>query len=113
MSLQTHISNYADPNLHAHGLYIGGTWEKGSGIPVVNPSTGEILAEVPDASVAEALRAVDAADAAAAAWRATPTRQRSEILRRWFELMTRPARPAPQQTASTCRMEYTTRLSPA
>ncbi|SFJ41259.1 NAD-dependent succinate-semialdehyde dehydrogenase [Aerobium aerolatum] len=91
MSLQTNISDYADPNLHAHGLYIGGAWEKGGGIPVVNPSTGEILAEVPDASVADALRAVDAAEAAAAAWRATPTRQRSEILRRWFELMTRHA----------------------
>lgn len=88
MSLQTNISNYADPNLHAHGLYIGGTWEKGGGISVVNPSTGDIIAEVPDASITDALRAVDAAEAAAAAWRATPTRQRSEILHRWFGLMT-------------------------
>ena len=55
---------------------------------MVNPSTAETLAEVPDATVADALRAVDAAEAAAAGWRATPARQRSEILRRWFHLMT-------------------------
>src|SRR5690606_105320 len=53
-----------------------------------NPSTGETLAEVADASIDDALRAVDAAAAAATEWRSTPTRQRAEILRRWFQLMT-------------------------
>jgi succinate-semialdehyde dehydrogenase/glutarate-semialdehyde dehydrogenase len=80
--------HYDSPALHAQGLYIGGEWVPGSGIPVVDPATGDVLAEVPDASVADALRAVDAADAAAAGWRATPSRQRAEILRRWFQLMT-------------------------
>lgn len=88
MKLEINVSGYADPALHAHGLYIGGKWEKGSGIPVTNPSTGDILAEVADASVEDAARAVDAADAAAKGWRATPARKRAEILRRWFELMT-------------------------
>jgi len=55
---------------------------------VTNPSTGAILAEVPDASVEVGLAAVEAAAAAAAGWRATPARQRSEILRLWFTLMT-------------------------
>lgn len=81
-------SDYADPALHAQGLYIDGKWQPGSGIPVVNPSTAEVVAEVPDASVSDALRAVDAAQFAAANWRATPARQRAEILRRWFQLMT-------------------------
>ncbi|CAM3722254.1 NAD-dependent succinate-semialdehyde dehydrogenase [Bordetella flabilis] len=76
------------PALHAQGLYIGGEWLPGSGIPVVDPATGEVLADVADAGVADALRAVDAADAAAAGWRATPARQRADILRRWFQLMT-------------------------
>ena len=81
-------SDYADPALHAQGLYIDGQWQAGTGIPVVNPSTAEIIAEVADASIADAMRAVDAADGAAANWRATPARQRAEILRRWFQLMT-------------------------
>lgn len=44
-----------------------------------------------DASIGDACRAVDAADAAAAGWRATPARQRAEILQRWFQLMTQHA----------------------
>lgn len=86
--LQTTSSNYADPALHTAGLYIGGEWQPGSGIAVHDPSTGKVLGEVADASTEDALRAVDAAHAAAAAWRETPSRQRSEILRRWFQLMT-------------------------
>ena len=85
--------DYADPALHAHGLWIGGTWLPGRGIPVTNPSTGRAIAEVADAGIAEAMAAVDAAEAAAPGWRATPPRQRSEILRRLFTLMTREAEP--------------------
>ncbi|MDR7124459.1 NAD-dependent succinate-semialdehyde dehydrogenase [Pseudotabrizicola sp. 4114] len=89
MTLDPHpAASYADPSLHAHGLFIGGDWHAGRGIPVVNPATTERLAEVADASVSDALRAVDAAEASAADWRAMPPRQRAEILRRWFGLMT-------------------------
>lgn len=88
MTAEINHSGYADPALHAEGLYIAGKWEKGSGILVNNPSTGTILAEVADASTEDAVRAVDAAAAAAKNWRATPARKRAEILRRWFELMT-------------------------
>lgn len=91
MTLEINVSGYADPALHAHGLYIGGEWKAGTGIPVLNPSTGDLLAHVPDASVEDAMSAVDAAEAAAKGWRATPPRQRSEILRRWFHLMTQHA----------------------
>ncbi len=88
MSTREEISSYANPALHANHLYIGGKWEAGAGIPVHDPATGNVLAEVPDATVEDAIRAVDAAEAAAAGWRDTPARQRSEILRRWFHLMT-------------------------
>ncbi len=81
-------ADHSDPALHAHGLFIGGEWLPGRGIPVMNPATASVLAEVPDATVDDALRAVAAAEAAAAGWRATPARQRAEILRRWFTLMT-------------------------
>jgi len=87
MSLDSPRADYAEPALHAQGLFIGGEWLPGSGIPVIDPSTGAVLAECADASVTDALRAVDAAEAAAPGWRATPARQRAEILRRWFQLM--------------------------
>ncbi|RRH69272.1 NAD-dependent succinate-semialdehyde dehydrogenase [Falsigemmobacter faecalis] len=79
--------DYASPDLHAKGLYIGGAWHPGSGIAVLNPATGQPLAEVPDASEEQALDAVEAAGAAAADWRRTPPRARAEILRRWHQLM--------------------------
>lgn len=80
-----------DPASCARGLCIGGEWLWPAGrasIPVIDPSTGQRLAEVPDASVEDAAAAVEAAARAAGAWRATPPRRRSEILRRCFELMT-------------------------
>ncbi|MDQ0512515.1 NAD-dependent succinate-semialdehyde dehydrogenase [Ancylobacter amanitiformis] len=79
-----------DPAAGARGLYIGGQWLWPTGRPaiaVIDPSTGERLAQVPDAGAPEAAAAVEAAAAAAPGWRATPPRRRSEILRRCFELM--------------------------
>lgn len=87
MTNDTAFTGYADPSLHAKGLYIAGKWESGTGIPVTDPSSGKTLVEVPDASIEDAMRAVDAAEAAAADWRETSPRERSEILRRWFTLM--------------------------
>jgi succinate-semialdehyde dehydrogenase/glutarate-semialdehyde dehydrogenase len=91
MTLDAHALTYADPALHAQGLWIGGRWIAGRGIPVVDPATGETLAEVADAGLAEAAAAVDAAAQAAAGWRTTPPRARSEILRRMFHRMTEEA----------------------
>lgn len=75
----------------SHGLYIGGRWQPSSDgrvIEVVDPSTEAVIAAVPDATLADAAAAVDAAAKAAAGWRETSPRRRSEILRRCFELMT-------------------------
>ena len=88
MKIETIPGNsFASPQLHTQGLYIGGEWLPGRGIPVINPATAEPLAEVADATVEQAKAAVDAADTAAAQWRATSPRQRAEILRKWFHLM--------------------------
>lgn len=54
---------------------------------VEDPSTGEIIAEVPNHSPGDALAALDLADQNAATWAATPPRERGEILRRAFELI--------------------------
>ncbi|MCW2851232.1 MAG: succinate semialdehyde dehydrogenase [Nocardioides sp.] len=59
----------------------------GSRFDVHDPATGEVIASVADGSVDDAIAAVDAAAAAAEAWAATAPRERSEILRRAFELM--------------------------
>ncbi len=72
-------------------LLIGGEWvdaSEGRTFDVDDPSTGDVIATVADASVEDGLAAVTAASAALPGWAATPPRQRSEILRRMFELMT-------------------------
>jgi succinate-semialdehyde dehydrogenase/glutarate-semialdehyde dehydrogenase len=69
------------------GLFIDGKWRAGSDgrtIDVEDPSTGEILASVADATVADGAAALDAAVAAQADWAATPPRDRGEILRKAF-----------------------------
>jgi succinate-semialdehyde dehydrogenase / glutarate-semialdehyde dehydrogenase len=70
-------------------LFIGGKWvPAASRFDVLDPATGDTIASVADGSVDDAAAAVDAAAAAFPAWAATAPRQRSEILRRAFELMT-------------------------
>ncbi|MFL5817322.1 MAG: NAD-dependent succinate-semialdehyde dehydrogenase [Conexibacter sp.] len=71
------------------GLYVDGVWREGAGtIPVEDPATGEPLCEVADGSVDDALDAIAAADRAFEGWRATAPRERAELLRRAYELMT-------------------------
>jgi succinate-semialdehyde dehydrogenase/glutarate-semialdehyde dehydrogenase len=72
-------------------LFIGGRWRPssdGSRIEVVDPATGEKIADTADATPEDALLAVDAAAAALPAWSATAPRRRSELLSRVFQLMT-------------------------
>ena len=69
-------------------LYIDGKWVKGDGsIPVTDPSTGEVIANVATAGDAECDAAVAAADRAFKTWSKTAPRVRAEILRKAFELM--------------------------
>jgi succinate-semialdehyde dehydrogenase / glutarate-semialdehyde dehydrogenase len=72
------------------GLFIGGEWidaEGGRTLAVSDPSTGETIKEIADASPADGIRALDAAVAAQDAWAATAPRQRGELLRRAFDLL--------------------------
>lgn len=75
----------------ANQLFIAGQWrdaEGGATLDVENPATGEILATVADASVADGAAALDAAVAAQADWARTAPRDRGEILRRAYEIIT-------------------------
>ncbi len=58
-----------------------------STLEIIDPATEEAFASVDDIDRAGAAAAVDAADAAADGWAATPPRKRSEVLRRAYELM--------------------------
>jgi succinate-semialdehyde dehydrogenase/glutarate-semialdehyde dehydrogenase len=70
-------------------LFINGAWQAGADrVAVHDPATGGVIAEVATASEAECDAALAAADEAGARWRATAPRERGEILRRAFDLMT-------------------------
>ncbi|MEP4196004.1 MAG: NAD-dependent succinate-semialdehyde dehydrogenase [Aliishimia sp.] len=72
-------------------LYINGTWSKGTSgdrFDVINPATEAVLASVASADIADADAALDAAEAAMKDWAARTPRQRSEVLRKAWELMT-------------------------
>ncbi len=70
-------------------LYINGEWRGTSErFDVINPATEEVLASVASADIPDAEAALDAAEAAMAEWAARTPRERSEVLRRAWELMT-------------------------
>ena len=71
-------------------LYIGGEWRGASGgatLDVEDPATGEAFAQVADATVDDARAALGAAADAQAEWAASAPRDRSEILRKAYELV--------------------------
>jgi succinate-semialdehyde dehydrogenase/glutarate-semialdehyde dehydrogenase len=72
-------------------LYLDGTWQAasdGSRFDVEDPATGNTIASVADGTVDDGLAAVTAAQTALPGWSDTAPRQRAEILRRAFEMMT-------------------------
>jgi succinate-semialdehyde dehydrogenase/glutarate-semialdehyde dehydrogenase len=73
------------------GLLINGAWRDasdGGTFDVHDPATGQVLATLASATSEDALAALDAADAAQAGWARTAPRERAEILRRAFDLVT-------------------------
>jgi len=71
-------------------LYISGQWqpsESGRTFPVINPATEETLADVADATPTDSMAALDAACEAQESWAITTPRQRAEILRLAFDLV--------------------------
>jgi succinate-semialdehyde dehydrogenase/glutarate-semialdehyde dehydrogenase len=71
------------------GLLIGGQWSTGRGgtLPVADPATEDVIAQVASATPEDALEAVAVAYDALAGWAARPPRERGECLRRAYELM--------------------------
>ncbi|WP_162054285.1 NAD-dependent succinate-semialdehyde dehydrogenase [Pontibacter pamirensis] len=77
-------------NLIRTEAYVNGAWQKaasGKTFEVTNPATGEVLAAVPDMNREDVRKAIDAADAAWPGYRDLTAKERSVILRNWFNLM--------------------------
>jgi succinate-semialdehyde dehydrogenase/glutarate-semialdehyde dehydrogenase len=77
-----------DPSLHKTDGLINGQWVKGTTrFDVLDPATGAKLADVANLGAAEAEQAIAAADAAWPAWRTKTGKERSQLLRKWFDLI--------------------------
>ena len=79
-----------DPSLLKQQAYVNGQWIdalNGETNPVINPATGEQIATVPDLGVAETEAAIAAANVAFKSWKKKTAKERSVLLRKWFELI--------------------------
>ena len=78
-----------DPSLLRQAALVGPRWIEadGSGIAVKNPATGELVGYVPKLGAKETKEAIDAAAEAQKGWAARTAKERSAVLRKWFELM--------------------------
>src|SRR5579862_9757534 len=70
-------------------MLVGGEWvgSDGGEFEVTNPATGETIATVPNATIDDVRRAIDAAEAALPAWRGLAAIERARILRRASDLL--------------------------
>jgi len=79
-----------DPSLFRQAALIGDRWieaDESTGIAVSNPATGKLLGYVPNLGAKETQEAIQAAEDSRAAWAALIAKDRTTILRRWFDLM--------------------------
>ncbi|WP_237152609.1 NAD-dependent succinate-semialdehyde dehydrogenase [Oryzibacter oryziterrae] len=76
-----------DPTLLIPRCYVNGAWVGEGTVDVTNPATGAVIAKVPNFGAAETSAAIDHAAAAMEAWAAKVAKERSNILRRWFDLI--------------------------
>ncbi len=77
-----------DPTLLKTDALINGEWVKGSSrFDVLDPATGQKLADVANLGPAEAEQAIAAANAAWNGWKTKTAKERSIILRKWYDLL--------------------------
>ena len=85
--LSTHLK---DPSLLATKAFLAGKWVDSDAsitFDVVNPARGDVIAQVADLGRIETARAIRAADEAMKGWAGRTAKERSNILRAWFNLM--------------------------
>ncbi len=87
-NMDSPLSALRDPSLLKTDALINGEWVTGADrFPVTDPSTGQVLAQVANMTDRDALLAVEAADKAWSVWRRKTAKERSNILRGWYNLI--------------------------
>jgi succinate-semialdehyde dehydrogenase / glutarate-semialdehyde dehydrogenase len=89
-TLERSTLDLADPSLLRQQCHVDGAWlaaDDAAAMPVVDPASGELIGTAPMFGAAETKRAIDAAQRAFPAWRAKTAKERSNLLRKWNELM--------------------------
>jgi len=82
------LSLLRDPTLLKTDALINGQWVVGSSrFDVLDPSNGRKLADVANLNDADARTAIDAANAAWPLWRSKTAKERSILMRKWFDLL--------------------------
>jgi succinate-semialdehyde dehydrogenase/glutarate-semialdehyde dehydrogenase len=81
------VMKLSDPSLLVEHCYVGGAWIGEPANAVENPATGEVIARVPRFGAAETTAAVEKAEEAFGSWSRKTAKERSAVLRRWYELM--------------------------
>ena len=80
-----------DPSLFKQQCYLNGAWVDApvgsETTAVTNPATGEVIGHVPRMGRDVAAQAIHDANASWKAWRNKTAKERSAILRKWFDLM--------------------------
>ncbi|XP_070822072.1 succinate-semialdehyde dehydrogenase, mitochondrial isoform X2 [Chaetodon trifascialis] len=88
-AMQRHYSlDVSSPLLRTQG-YVDGRWVSAASVfPVLDPATGKEIVRVSDCGPTEAKQAVDAAYKAFQSWKKCTAKERSVLLRKWFDLLT-------------------------
>ena len=87
---RTHTTDVMNAALFRQHAYLDGEWcdaDSKATIRITNPATDELVGTVPRMGAEETRRAIEAASKALPAWRAQTAKERSAILRRWYELI--------------------------
>ncbi len=82
--------NLKDQSLFRQAALVGENWieaDPNNAIEVTNPATGEVIGRVPKLGAAETRSAIETAARVQIEWAARTAKERSVVLRRWFELM--------------------------
>jgi len=79
-----------EPQLLKQLACFAGRWQSadnGETLPVINPSSGEVLATIPALGAAETERAIAFAESVRKSWGKTPNAQREQLLEKWHQLI--------------------------
>ena len=85
IELQLHDSSLLKTQAHINGQWLNA--DSGETLGVINPATGETIAEVAKCGTAETRRMIEAAAMAQKQWAKSTIKERAAVLRRWFDLV--------------------------